>query len=136
MSQLVMNPPYEWPVWPTRDVIDAPHHVFAVFIAPCTPRRPLELLAVVGRAAEVRVEHVVALRREELFLEIKRVAGRRVRAAVTEDDQRRFRSAGRHLRRRRIGEPAFDLRAVLARPFETIRLAERNLTEERAGRVR
>ena len=119
---------------PRDDVVHAGDHVFAVLVSPRAPGRPLELLAVAGGAAEVRVEDKVAVSGEVLLLEIEGIASGSVRAAVTEDDERvrPFRSFVRV----RVRQPALDLRAVLARPLEAIRLAQCYLGGEIRVRVR
>src|SRR6185503_6834381 len=109
-------------------VVDPGDDVLAVFVAPRAPRRPLERLAVARRAPEVRIEDEVAVRGEELLLEIERVARGRMRAAVAEDDER---IAACWIEGGGEGEPAFDARAVLARPLQPLGLAKPSRREER-----
>src|SRR6266540_26033 len=62
--------------------IDACDDILAVLLAPLAPGCPLERVAVSRRAPEVRIEDEIAVRREELLLEVEAVAGGRVRSAV------------------------------------------------------
>src|SRR5439155_26122528 len=104
-------------------VVDPRDDVLAVPVAPRAPRRPFERVAVPRGAPEVRVEHEVAVGGEELFLEIEAVAGRRMRTAVARYDQRI--GSLRGVVTVREHQPAFDWRAVLARPLQPIRFAQR-----------
>src|SRR5438477_5963195 len=115
---------------PLQHVVNARNDVLAVLVAPRAPRRPFERLAVSRRTAKVRVENEVAVRGKKLFLEIERVSGRRMRAAVTEHNQG-VRSVRRVVRIRKR-EPAFYRRAVRTRPLEAFRFAERHFRQKRA----
>ena len=95
--------------------------------------RPLEGVAVAGRAAEVGVEHEVAVGGEILLLEVEAVADRRVRAAVVEHDQR-IRSLGA-IESVRLREKAFDHRAVVALPRDPLGLRDADLRADVGGHV-
>src|SRR6187455_1448999 len=114
-------------------VVDAGDDVLAVFVAPRAPGGPFERFAVAGRAAEIGVEDEVAARGEELLLEVEGVAGRRVRAAVTEDDERIVAAGLVELRWK--CQPALDLCSILARPPQALGLTHGLRREERAVHV-
>src|ERR1051325_7444070 len=69
-------------------IVDARHDVFAVPIAPGAPRSPQELFAVAGRAAEIDLEHEIAVGREELTLEVEAVLVGRMWTAMVAHHER------------------------------------------------
>ena len=81
-------------------------------VAPVAVDRLLRSVAASGAAAIVDVQHHVAIRREELAIEVERVLILAVRTAVDDEDQRIARAG---LVARRLDEDGADLGAVRAR---------------------
>src|SRR5262249_12284273 len=109
-------------------VVDAGHDILPVLRPPGAPRAPEKFLSVARRAAEVHLEHEVAVRGEILILEIESVFVRRVRPAVVADDER-IRSAVGAVAVR-VHQPSFYRSAVGTREVEAVRLAERDFARE------
>src|SRR6185436_9026364 len=110
------------------------HDVFAILVAPGTPRRPEELLAIARRAPEIRLQNEVAVRREVLVLEVESVAVGGMRPAMAAHDER-VRAATLSIPVR-IHQPSLDRRPVLALVLDAFGFAERHRRQERVVDVR